>query len=216
MNANYTWSKSIDDASDPGGTSFEANLPQDVRNLDAERALSSFDHRHRLVSSFVYEFPGEKKNSSWAKRLLAGWQMSGIISVQTGAPFTSTSALTRPISEPGQRSGQIFCATPIWIAAKVLSDGLTFPLSLCLPPFTFGNAGRNIVFAPGYSDVDFSLQKETRVAESVRLKFRAEAFNLFNHPNFDVPNRIAFTPGFGRIFSAEASRQVQLGIKLEF
>ncbi|MGH9799969.1 MAG: hypothetical protein ACRD82_06355, partial [Blastocatellia bacterium] len=83
-------------------------------------------------------------------------------------------------------------------------------------PFTFGSGGRNTVFAPGYSSVDFALQKDFSLIERMRLKFRAEAFNLFNHPNFDEPNRIAFTPNFGRIFSADPSRQIQLSLKLEF
>jgi hypothetical protein len=82
--------------------------------------------------------------------------------------------------------------------------------------FTFGNAGRNIVYSPGYSGVDFSIQKETNLTERARLKFRVEAFNLFNHPNFDAPNRIAFTPNFGRVFSADTPRQLQFGLKIEF
>jgi hypothetical protein len=61
-----------------------------------------------------------------------------------------------------------------------------------------------------------SSQKDTGLTERARLKFRVEAFNLFNHPNFDAPNRIAFTPNFGRIFSADAPRQLQFGLKIEF
>lgn len=214
--ANYTWSKSIDDASDPGGTSFEANLPQDVRNLDAEKALSSFDHRHRFVASYLYELPFGKEATGWKKKAFNGWQIGGIVTLQSGAPFTVNLGVDRANigSGPAQR--------PNLLRDPNLSSGRTpekwFDTSaFSLPdPFTFGNAGRNIVFAPGYSDVDFSVQKETNLAEGVRLKFRVEAFNLLNHPNFDVPNRVAFSPSFGRIFSADASRQIQLALKLEF
>lgn len=214
--ANYTWSKSIDDASDPGGTSFEANLPQDVRNLDAERALSSFDHRHRFVASYIYELPFGNQSTGWQQKIFNGWQVGGIVTFQSGAPFTVNLGVDRANigSGPAQR--------PNVLRDPNLSSGRTperwFDTSAFSLPdaFTFGNAGRNIVFAPGYSDVDFSVQKDTSLTESVRLKFRVEAFNLFNHPNFDVPNRIAFTPNFGRIFSADSSRQIQLGLKLEF
>ena len=205
-----------DDASDPGGTTFEANLPQDVNNLPAEKALSSFDHRHRFVSSFVYEFPWGRGLDGWRKNLLAGWQISGVVTLQTGAPFTVNLGVDQANigAGPAQR--------PNLLRDPNLSSGRSperwFDTSAFTLPaaFTFGNAGRNIVFAPGYSDVDFSLQKDTNLTEAVRLKFRVETFNLFNHPNFDVPNRIAFTPNFGRIFSADASRQIQFGLKLEF
>ena len=84
-------------------------------------------------------------------------------------------------------------------------------------PFTFGTAGRNVVYAAGASNVDFSLTKETMVKDNIRLQFRCEAFNLFNHTNFaDVPGRIAFTTGFGRYTSAENPRQIQLALKLLF
>lgn len=73
-------------------------------------------------------------------------------------------------------------------------------------PFTFGNAGRNVVIGPGSNIFNLSLQKEGALTEKLRLRFRAEVFNLFNHPNFDVPNRIAFSPGFGRIYWTGAAR----------
>jgi len=82
--------------------------------------------------------------------------------------------------------------------------------------FTFGNSGRNSVFAPGYANVDVSLQKEALVAGGARLQFRWEVFNLLNRANFDVPNRTAFTQNFGRIFSAGPARQMQLGVKIIF
>jgi len=83
-------------------------------------------------------------------------------------------------------------------------------------PYTFGNAGRNIVYAPGYADIDLSFQKDTPITSGSSLEFRLEIFNLLNRANFDVPNRIAFTPNFGRIFSAENPRQLQFGLKLLF
>ncbi len=83
FSANYTLSKAIDDASDPGATTYETNLPQDVRNMDAERALASFDHRHRFVGNVTYALPGRERAGR-----LDGWRVNGIVTLQSGAPFT--------------------------------------------------------------------------------------------------------------------------------
>src|SRR5581483_28626 len=77
----YTLSKAIDDGSDPGPTSFEANVPQDVRNMAAERAPASFDHRHRVVASAMYDLPSLGIIGS-------GWRLSAIATLESGAPFT--------------------------------------------------------------------------------------------------------------------------------
>ena len=83
--------------------------------------------------------------------------------------------------------------------------------------FTFGNAGRNVVFAPGLTNFDMSMQRNIKLDESSSVEFRWQVFNIFNHPNFDVPGRIAFSSSFGRIFStAEPSRQMQFGLKFVF
>jgi hypothetical protein len=83
------------------------------------------------------------------------------------------------LRDPNLSSGR---STERWFG----TDAFTLPAA-----FTFGNSGRNIVYAPDYSGVDFSIQKETSLTERVRLKFRVDAFNMFNHPNFDAPYRIA-------------------------
>src|SRR5262249_40119770 len=84
-------------------------------------------------------------------------------------------------------------------------------------PFTFGNAGRNVVFADNEVNFDISLHKDTPITDRVGLEFRAEVFNLFNHTNFaDVPGRTAFTATFGRYSGALNARQTQLALKLHF
>jgi hypothetical protein len=90
-------------------------------------------------------------------------------------------------------------------------------------PGTFGNAGRNILTGPGFEDVDFAASKTTAVAERVSLQFRAEAFNLFNHPNFTQPANTFTAATFGQILATRtargdlgSSRQLQLGMKLIF
>ena len=92
-------------------------------------------------------------------------------------------------------------------------------MKLRIPPrssaSSFGRA-RFSVLAPGYADVDLGIQRDVSLGTGARLQFRWEIFNLFNRVNFDVPNRIAFTPGFGQISSAKPARQLQLGVKFLF
>mgnify|MGYP003335486125 FL=1 len=213
--ANWTWSHAIDDASDPGTTTNEANLPQDVRNMRAEKATSSFDHRHRVAISFVYQLPQPSDAGTWRRTAFGGWQASGSFTAQSGAPFTVNIAsdqanigagpAQRPHSTGDPNRGP---RTPErWFDTSVF----TLPAL-----YAFGNAPRNPVVGPGLADFNLALQKEFVVSESARLQFRTEAYNLFNHPNFNIPNRTAFTTNFGRISSALDSRQLQFALKLVF
>jgi hypothetical protein len=90
-------------------------------------------------------------------------------------------------------------------------------------PRGFGNAGRNTIIGPGFHNLDFSLTKNTSIKEGMNLQFRAEAFNVLNHPNFSQPNQTVTSADFGRITTTRAargdlgsSRQIQLGMKLTF
>lgn len=213
--ANWTWSHAIDDASDPGATTNEANLPQDVRNLRAEKATSSFDHRHRAAISFVYQLPEPRYEKTWARRALGNWQAGGTFTAQSGAPFTVNIAgdqanigagpAQRPniSSDPnrGPRTPERWFDTTVFALPSL---------------YGFGNAPRNVALGPALADFSSMLQKEFTVGESTRLQFRAEAYNLLNRPNFNIPNRTAFTANFGRISSAQDSRQFQFALKLVF
>jgi len=220
FDANWTWSHSIDDASDPGTTLNENNLPQNVYNTTSEKASSSFDHRQRAVVSFVYQIPvpktgGGPRVNRLLHAALGDWQAGGNFTMQTGAPFTVniSSDQANIGSGPAQRpnvSGDPNAGPKSpneWFNTAVFS----------LPAlYTFGNAPRNAVIGPGSSEFDLSLQKEVASRESVKLQFRGEAYNLFNHPNFNIPNRTAFTANFGQISSAQDSRHLQLAVKLLF
>ena len=150
------------------------------------------------------------------RALGAGWRVNGVVTLQSGAPFTVNLGTDRANigAGPAQR--------PDVSGDPNLSDGATparwFDTSVFALPaqYTFGNSGRNTVFAPGYADVDVAVEKESGVGRGARLLLRWEVFNLFNRANFDVPNRIAFTPNFGRIFSAQSARQMQFGLKVLF
>jgi hypothetical protein len=212
FDANWTWSHSIDDASDPGATLNEANLPQDVRNMGAEKASSSFDHRHRAVVSLVYQIPTVSK-IRWVEAVLGQWQAGGNFTAQSGAPFTVNIASDQANIGAGPAQRPNISADP---NSGPRTPSQWFDTSVYSLPalFSLGNAPRNSVIGPGLQEFDFSLEKEVPLRERVRLQFRAEAYNLLNHPNFNIPNRIAFTANFGSIASAQDSRQLQFALKL--
>lgn len=203
FSANYTLSQSVDDASDPGATTHETNLPQDVRNMEAERARASFDHRHRFAGSFTYALP-------------ANWQVSGIVTLQSGAPFTVIIGTDRANIGSGPAQRPNVTGDPNATAARTADAWFDTSVFSLPSPFTFGTSGRNTVLAPGYADVDLGVQKYIPLTNSAGVQLRWEVFNLFSRTNFDVPNRIAFTPNFGRIFSAQPARQMQLGVRVMF
>lgn len=223
----YTWSKSIDDASNFFTSAGDPNFPQDSNNLRPERGRSNFDVRHRLSLSYVYDLPfGKGKryltDNGWVSTLLSGWQTLGIVTWQTGRPFTV--ALLPEIDNSGTgRSALGFGANdrPNVVGNPILgqptpdqwfnTSAFTFPA-----PGTFGNAGRNILEGPGYQNVNVSLVKNTGLSERFNLQFRVEAFNLFNHPNFNLPDNFLGSPTFGRITSARDPRHIQFGVKLLF
>ena len=219
--ASYTWSKSIDDASNFFTSAGDPNFPQNSYNVAAERGRSNFDVAHRLSLSYSYAFPF-KRNDGVLSTLLSGWETLGIVTLQTGRPFTV--ALLSEIDNSGTgRSILGFGANdrPNLIGNPELSDPTTSrwfnTAAFAFPaPGTFGNAGRNILEGPGFQNVNASLLKNTKLTERVNLQFRAEAFNLFNHPNFNLPDNFLGSPTFGRITSARDPRHIQFGLKLLF
>jgi hypothetical protein len=227
MLASYTWSKSIDDASNFFPSAGDPNYPQNSYDLRAERGPSNFDVRHRLSVSYVYDLPFGKgrpfveDNGFWTT-VLSGWQTGGIVTLQSGRPFTV--ALIRELDNSGTGFSALGfgandrpnligdpSAGPRTTERWFNTGAFAFPA-----PGTFGNAGRNIVQGPGFQSVNASLIKNTQLSERFNLQFRAEAFNLFNHPNFDLPDNFMGSPTFGQITSARDPRHLQFGLKLLF
>jgi hypothetical protein len=146
---------------------------------------------------------------------LGQWQAGGNFTAQSGAPFTVNIAGDQANIGAGPAQRPNVMGDPNsgpkrpdqWFNTTVFS----------LPAlYAFGDAPRNAVIGPGLREFDFSLQKEITVREPARLQFRAETYNLTNTPNFNIPNRTAFTANFGRISSAQDSRQLQFALKLAF
>jgi len=225
--SSYTWSQSIDDASGFFSSSGDANYPQDSYNLKAERGRSNFDVRNRFSFSYSYDLPVGRGHSflgdnGWITGFLSGWQTHGIITLQTGRPFTV--ALLREIDQSNTgRANLGFGANdrPNVVGNAKVSrqtpEQWFNPAAFAFPAFgSFGNSGRNILDGPGLQNVNVSLVKQASLSESMNLQFRAEFFNFFNRPNFDLPDIFVGSPTFGRIVSAQSPRHIQFGLKLLF
>ncbi len=222
----YTFGKSLDDGSTFFSSSGDANFPQDSANPGAERGRSNFDVRHRLSLSYSYEFPGARggplPGGRFVTMLFGGWSTYGIVTLQSGRPFTVALLPEMDNSNTGIASlgfgandrpnrlgsGRLEDAGPDrWFDADAFAPA---------PYGSFGKSGRNILDGPGYQDVSLSLTKDSRMRESLNLQFRAEFFNAFNRSNFDLPNIFWGTAAFGRISSAASPRRIQFGLKVIF
>ncbi len=222
FDASYTWSKSMDDASDPGATNAEYNLPQNVYAPALEKAVSSFDHRHRATASALYALPFAKNSQGWLHRLAGDWNASGILIAQSGAPFTVnlSSVAGQDVAHIGLVNGNNL-ERPNLVSnpnngPRTASEWFN-TAALALPAKnTFGSSGRNVVLGPGLANLDVSLQKEISFHERLRVQLRVDAYNALNHPNFDLPGRIFGAANFGVITSAEDPREFQFAAKLMF
>jgi carboxypeptidase family protein/TonB-dependent receptor-like protein len=221
----YTYSKSIDDASAFLGIQPDPNFPQNSHDLNAERAASSFDMRHRFVAAYMVQLP---KGNRWTRNT----EFRGITTVETGQPFTpiisfdnsntgntgGSAGSDRPNIVGNPRTGS--CPNPNGGAPiPVGGPDCWFNVSAfqIAPPFHFGDAGRNILRGPGLASFDLSLYRNFHLSERFTFACEAEAFNLFNRANFNLPQNFADSPNtFGKIFSAKAPRQVQMALRLSF
>jgi hypothetical protein len=225
--SSYTWSKSIDDASGFFTSAGDANFPQDSNNVGLERGRSNFDVRHRFSMGYGYDLPIGKGHSllgdnGWLTHVFTGWQTYGIITLQSGRPFTVALLSDIDNSNTG-RSNLGFGANdrPNIVGNPESSnqrpDRWFNTSAFAFPQFgTFGDAGRNILVGPDFQNVNASLVKDTKIKENLNIQFRAEVFNLFNHPNFDLPDNFLGSPTFGQVRSAQAPRHIQFGLKLLF
>jgi hypothetical protein len=223
----YTYGKSIDNASGIFSSAGDPNYPQNSFDLSAERGRSGFDVRHRFSLSYSYDLPfGKGKsllgNSGLATSLLSGWQTYGVITLQTGRPFTVALLPEFDNSNTGISSlGFLGNDRPNLIGQAKLDnptpDQWFNTAAFSIPPFgSFGNSGRNILDGPSYKNVNLSLVKNTAIREAATIQFRTEFFNLFNHPNFGLPDNFVGSPSFGRLVSADSPRRIQFGLKLLF
>jgi Carboxypeptidase regulatory-like domain/TonB dependent receptor len=230
----YSLGHGIDDVDDQG---LFASDPQDTNNFKAERGNGSGDIRHNVSFNTMYELPFGHQHrflgtsSSTVDRIVGGWSVAALGILRTGVAstvhigtntfgngdFTNQRPNRVPgVSQYGTGSGP---------------DNFLNGAAYSMPaPGTFGNLGRDTFYGPSYKQIDFSILKKTRVTESKNFEFRAEMFNLFNHPNFDEPNGFWGVDGSGKVFSSfgqifntlgrtlgvGTSRQIQLALRFNF
>ncbi len=209
----YTWSKTMFD-SFAGNGADRLNNPF---NQHLERGLAETDQRHRVTASFLYELPFFRGQHGLVGHVLGGWQTNGVLTLETGLPFYVTQSQA-PVGDGCPRCTR----RPDRIAdGKLSSDqrslGRWFDTTaFALAVNHYGNAGRNILVAPGLTSLDFSLFKNFRVTEAKRVQFRWEMYNSTNTPPFNPPGNVLGTGTFGQVTAAGLGREMQFGLRFEF
>jgi hypothetical protein len=221
----YTFAKSIDTTSGIRVQGDDTLFPQNSYCVRCERGLSAFDTRHRFVTSGLWDIPVGKGRrvdlqSGWLDAIAGGWQLGSIITVQSGFPINPTVG-----GSDRSGAGGLFDRPNATGISPYLSNPTPskwFNIAAFTPntPGTFGNVGRNSIIGPGMFTWDFSTHKDFMMpyAESHRLEFRFEAFNVLNHPVWATPNVNANAPTqFGVITGTRVNmRQMQLALKYVF
>jgi hypothetical protein len=220
----YTWGKSID-ISCSGWAGVEGCANQDPYNTNADKSVSAYDLTHIFTYSVVYELPfGRGKKFAAGNGVLdyvvGGWQTNAILSLHSGTPYTL--GVAGDIANTGNSNNAGFYERLNVVGDPNLSNPTTaqwFNTKAFAVPanFTYGNLGRNTARSNWSRNLDLSLFRDFRLRESMRLQFRAEAFNVTNTPVWGTPVANFSNANFGRVLSvANTPRQLQLAMKLRF
>jgi len=234
----YTFSKTLDDGDSVNQTTA-GNAPGLVSNpfnLRTDKGLATFDVRHAGVINALYTLPFGRGQSlagdlsGWSGKLISGWSLASVVTVQSGFPFTPQLSYN-PSNNGDTRNPVRPFLNPNFSGPVVLGNPNQWfnPAAFIAPPANsgfYGNVGRDTYSGPGLATWDFSVLKDTAIREHLNLQFRAEMFNLLNRANFNTPNLIVFAPPTatnltglsgtaGAITSTTTtSRQIQFGLKL--
>jgi hypothetical protein len=225
--ASYTWSHTTDVGTDSNG----GGAPMDPYNWRGDYGNSNWDVRHRFVMNFNYELPFFRDTTNlFLRGVLGGWQANGIITLQSGFPFNVIMGGDNSNTGNSNQRPNVIAPT------RASCDG-SDPRVNCVDVsafqqparYTYGNAGRNILLGPGIKTVNFSAFKNFAFKERFNVQFRAEMFNLFNTPVFNLPNatlpllstgntyNASNIANFGTITSTRLdNRQIQFGLKFLF
>lgn len=216
----YTWSKNLTD-----NLSDRSHAPQNSYDIKSEYGLANFDRRHILTMNYVYELPFYRSQQGFAGKVLGGWQASGIMTFQSGLPFTvvtssfdaaglgNSPALisgNRPtmLCDPNEGGAQ---TQQQWFNTSCFAlNPLSSATNIANVP---GSAGRSTILGPGTKRVDFTLAKNIRFTENLRLQLRAEVFNIFNWTNFRGLSLNRTAANFGQVISVRDPRTMQFAAK---
>jgi hypothetical protein len=227
--ANYTWSHSLDNASNDVVAGFSGN----VISAATDYASSDTDVRSSFSGAINYALPG-MRDTGFLSRTTRNWSLSGVCVARTGLPFNGVVYFESPdpsgtaLSRPDRVSG-----LPLWIPDPAAGGGRSLNPNALIAPSTprQGSEGRNDIPGFGLTQVDLSLQRKFQMSERVTLAFRADAFNSLNHPNFtNPPADVEFGPSFlvsqemlnsglgglNPLFQEGGPRSLQLSLRLDF
>jgi hypothetical protein len=221
ISAAYTFSKLMDDVDEVADSSSRAHRQgvQNVYDLRSEWGIGGYDIPQRFVANYFYQLPfgrGQKFGAEVpvVRDVIANWEFSGITEFQIGQPL--------PITQPNMTHGFTESQRPNAIGSPVLSSGQTldhwfntaaFQLA---PQFTLGDSSRFPLHGPGLNNWDLALQRNFPIAERVKLQFRGEFFNAWNHAQFSNPNGNVASPSFGAISGSLPGRVTELVLRIFF
>ncbi len=208
INAAYTWSKARTDAN---GFNYQ---PENSYNLRGDWGPSSYNRNQILVISYVYPLPFWLNGSNWYQKVLGGWQVSGVTTIQSGLPIN----VTIPNDQAG--IGISGSQRPNLAGDALLSTTRTQylnPAAFAIPAAgTFGNLGAFAIFAPNFNNWDASLQKSFPITERVKANFRAELYNFPNHLSYTSISTSVGSTNFGQVTGATDPRTLQLALRVSF
>jgi hypothetical protein len=216
--SSFTWSKALDDLPAQGG--FTPTVVQDSYNARNDYGLSTVSRKYVFSINAQYDLPFAKNVQHRAiHAIVGGWTVSSVFFAQSGAPQSVTvSSDVAGIGATSSRASLIPNAdlhisdrTP----ARWFNTAAFLPVSQ-MTPGQFGNSGRDILIGPGYSELDLSIFKRFAIRENVDVEFRAESFNVPNHPSFTTMGTVVGTSTFGAVTATGNPRINQLALKLHF
>ncbi len=209
LKSGFRWNRQIND--------LFRDEPSNPRDLRSERGPADFLPNRRLFVNYILDLPFGRvaaEEAGWGQHFIDGWRLSGITKIQDGLPFSvllpgdfNNDGLS---NDRADRSG-------VGVLAQPSVDGWFEGSDFSTPaPFSFGDSGRNILRAPAYQNWDISLIKQTQLTGGDVVELRVEFFNAFNQVNFEEPNSVLGTPGFGSVFGAKRAREIGVAVKYSF
>ncbi len=213
IGAAYTWSKCLTDS-----RSDRSNTPLNTYNLAAEYGPCQLDRRNVFTANYVYAIPFFRNGNGLLKYTLGGWEASGIVSVSSGLPLNPAISNTVDPAGQGQSRRPDMVADPNTNAPHTIKQWFNTAAFTAVPAGQFrpGTSRPGAILGPGFQRFDFSLFKNIPIHESVSMQFRAEAFNVFNHTNFDSVNTTLGAGTYGQVTGFRDPRIMQLALKFYF
>jgi hypothetical protein len=216
IKADYTWSKALDNTDCCSGNIY--NYYPNSQNASIEWGRSSFDAEHNFIATYVYELPYRRDGKGPLGLVLGGWQVSGITTIQTGLPVDVALGVDQAgVGNAARQRPQVIGNPVLGRGDRTVSQWFD-PSAFAVPAIgTFASTSRNFISKPGTCNWDMSLYKTFALHESTTLQLRADAYNVWNHTEFDTVGLSYSTPSqFGKVIAAKNPRSMMLGLRLQF